>query len=131
QSRLLECATQPFWRADRKTAGLIGVGSVSINGNCCVPELAQEPCAIRIVPEVNRDGAAGADHAAEFFQPARRIWNVVQAQTADGNIEAGAGERQGHGVRGFKSDIRVSAMLAGEVDLLNGNIDSHDAGRRI
>ena len=47
-----------------------------------------------IVPNIDGDSAAGPDHAPEFLQALSRIWNVVQAQPAYGDVKAGIGEGQ-------------------------------------
>src|SRR5579862_8622196 len=65
--RLLKKTAQPFLRTHRETLPLVGRGRFAVDRNSDIPEFPQEPRALRVVPNVNRHGAAGTGDAAEFF----------------------------------------------------------------
>jgi hypothetical protein len=111
--------------------GLVEDGLFFIHLSRRVPEFTKEPRSLLVIPNIERDRAAVTRDAAEFFQSVARVWDLVQAQAAHCDVETGVSEREGHGIRGFESDVRARAMFPSEVYLFRRNIHSDDAGGRI
>src|ERR1019366_2003462 len=116
--------------AQREAVALIVCQRFAVGSCGRIPELAQEPCSPRVVPNVDCDDAPRNRNAAHFLEGTFRLRNVIQPQTADDSIEAAFIERKSHRIPGFEADRGTIAMLASKSNLLGRCIHTRNPSGR-